>query len=140
MGLTRVKGFSLWAGEASGLSLVLDEPLSFWGGLDPATGEIIDRHHPQSGSSTTGTILVLPRGRGSSGASSVLAECIRTRSGPAGIVTRETDSMLLIGSLVAGELYGDRLCPIVVVKEGFEMLVDGRTTHIRPDGIVEQTT
>ncbi len=101
-------------GTAYGSTLVLDEPLSFWGGVDPITGEIIDRSHPQSGTVITDRILIMPGGRGSSSASSVLAECIRAGTAPAGIILEEPDPLLALGSLVAAELYPDRLCPVAV--------------------------
>ena len=68
----------------SGLALVLDEPLSFWGGLDPATGALIDTHHPQRGATVAGRVLVMPSGRGSSSSSYVLAEAIRAGHGTRG--------------------------------------------------------
>jgi predicted aconitase with swiveling domain len=86
-----VTGRVLVAGTADGTSLVLAEPVSFWGGVDPHSGEIIDRHHPQSGAITTGRVLVLPHGRGSSSASYVLAECIRAGTGPSGIIMAKPD-------------------------------------------------
>lgn len=104
----------LVGGIASGPVLVLDEPLSFWGGLDPESGRVIDRRHPQAGSRVTGSILVMPRGRGSSSSSSVLAEAIRLGTGPAAIVMADTDPIVMLGALVAAELY-DRHCPVVVV-------------------------
>ena len=101
------------AGEAEGLALVLAEPLSFWGGIDAVTGRIIDRHHPDLGACITGTILVMPGGRGSSSSSSVLAEAIRRGTAPAGIVLAVADPILTVGVLVAESLYDVR-CPIVV--------------------------
>ena len=68
---------ALVAGTAQGEVLVLDESLSFWGGLEPTTGEIIDRRHPQSGAILSGKVLLMRAGRGSSSGSSVLAEAIR---------------------------------------------------------------
>lgn len=103
----------LVAGEASGVALVLDEPISFWGGLDPATGRLIDVHHPQAGEVVTGRVLVMPSGRGSSSSSSVLAEAIRAGTAPAAIVLREPDPIVALGSIVARELYGTRV-PVVV--------------------------
>lgn len=107
----------LVAGTASGSTLVLDEPLSFWGGVDPITGEIIDRSHPQSGTVITDRILIMPGGRGSSSASSVIAECIRAGTAPAGIILEEPDPLLALGSLVAAELYPDRPCPVAVAVD-----------------------
>jgi predicted aconitase with swiveling domain len=129
-------GRVLVEGAAKGVALVLDEPLSFWGGVDPHTGEIIDRHHPQSGVSTTGKILVMPHGRGSSSASYVLAECIRAGTGPAGIVLRSADSIITLGALVAAELYPDRSCPVVVVAGAYGQICDGADVVIRGPAVV----
>jgi uncharacterized protein len=102
-------------GSARGPALVLGEPLSFWGGLDPATGEIVEATHPQRGRSVTGRILVMPSGRGSSSSATVLAESIRIGTGPAGIVLAEPDEIIVIGALVAAELYGTPI-PVVVAS------------------------
>jgi len=101
-------------GKATGYTLILEEPLSFWGGLDHATGEIIDRRHPQSGENVRGRMLCMPAGRGSSSSSSVLAEAIRAGTAPAGIVLREPDGIVALGAIVAQELYGT-IMPVVVV-------------------------
>jgi hypothetical protein len=102
----------LVGGAASGEILHLDQPLSLWGGLDPSTGVIIDRSHPQAGQSITGRIVVMPHGRGSSSSSSVLAEALRLGTAPAGFVLGEPDTILVIGALVANRLYST-MCPIV---------------------------
>jgi predicted aconitase with swiveling domain len=100
-----MEGRVLVEGSATGLALVLDEPLSFWGGLDPSTGRIVEANHPQRGESVTGRILVMPSGRGSSSSSTVLAEAIRLGTGPAGILLGEPDDIVVVGALVAAELY-----------------------------------
>jgi len=101
------------AGEAEGTALVLAEPLSFWGGIDVGTGRIIDHSHPDLDEIVAGRVLVMRSGRGSSSASSVLAETIRRGTGPVGIVLGVADPILTVGALVAHRLYGLR-CPIVV--------------------------
>jgi predicted aconitase with swiveling domain len=118
-------------GSARGSALVLDDPLSFWGGLDPTTGQVVDRHHPQSGTNVTGRILVMPSGRGSSSSSSVLAEAIRAGTAPAGIVLAEADPIVAVGALVAHELYG-RACPVVVLSgDAFSRIQSGDGVSIR---------
>lgn len=102
-------------GRGSGQALVLDEPLSLWGGLNPQTGEIIDRRHPQSGEIVSGRVLILPAGRGSSSASSILLEAVRAETAPAAIITAEADGILALGAVVAQEIYGQSL-PVVVLK------------------------
>lgn len=89
-----------------GPALVLDEPLSLWGGLDPASGEIVDAHHPQRGMQVSGRVLVMPAARGSSSSSSVLAEAVRAGTAPLAILLGERDLILSVGSAVAAELYG----------------------------------
>ena len=93
-------------GSAEGPALVLDEPLSLWGGLDASTGRIIDHHHPQHGTCVSGSILFLPFGRGSSSASSVLAEAVRLGTAPRAFVLQERDEIIALGSLAAEETYG----------------------------------
>ncbi len=100
-------------GEAKGDALVLSAPLSFWGGLDAATGRIRDPHHPDYGASVAGRILVMRNAKGSSSSSSVLAEAIRLGTAPLGVVMASPDPILTVGAIVARALYG-RDCPIVV--------------------------
>jgi predicted aconitase with swiveling domain len=107
---------TLVPGTAEGRALVLDEPLSFWGGVDPETGEITDVRHPQHGASIAGRILVMPSGRGSSSSSSVLAESIRAGTAPAAIVLGEADPILALAAIVARELYG-KTTPVVVAAD-----------------------
>ncbi len=101
------------AGTATAPALVLRAPLSFYGGLEAATGEIISHAHPDRGRIVTGRILVLPAGKGSSSSSSVLAEAIRLGTAPAGIILGRPDAIMVIGCLVARRLYGIAL-PLMV--------------------------
>lgn len=130
------EGRTLVAGHASGLALVLDEPLSFWGGVDPATGALIDTHHPQRGASLTDRVLIMPSGRGSSSSSYVLAEAIRAGTAPVAIVLREPDGIVALGAIVARELYGT-LVPVVVLEgTTYDAVVDGGpiVVEARDDG------
>ncbi|MGZ8756109.1 MAG: aconitase X swivel domain-containing protein [Acidimicrobiia bacterium] len=86
--------------------LRLSEPLSFWGGIDPESGRIIDASHPQVGESISGKILRMPHSRGSSSSPSVLAEALRLGTGPVAIVLDQPDPMVVLGVLVARLLYG----------------------------------
>jgi len=108
----RLGAFQL-AGEAEGLALVFSQPLSFWGGVDPETGDVTDHSHPGLGHNVAGKILVMPSGRGSSSSSSVLAEAIRRGTAPAGILLERPDPILAMGAIVAEFLYGISM-PLVV--------------------------
>lgn len=108
-------GVTLHPGEATGRVLVLDAPLSLWGGTDER-GVVRDRHHPQCGECLARRVVVLPAGRGSSSSASVLAEQVRAGHAPAALVLGEVDPILVLGALVAGELYG-RLVPVVALDD-----------------------
>ena len=104
---------TLVPGAASAPILRLDKPLSFWGGLDSATGTIIDRLHPQHGACVAGRILMMPTGRGSSSGSATLAEALRLGKGPAAILMLERDAIVVVGAMVAVELY-ELACPVAL--------------------------
>lgn len=114
----------------SGGVLVLEEPLSFWGGFDLETGTICDNSHPQVGTVLTDKMLVLRSGRGSSSASSVLTESIRSGVGPCAILMKDPDAILALGSIVAAELY-NLYCPVAVVQEqNWQTLVESKQASI----------
>ena len=106
---------TLVPGAPSGLVLQLDEPLSFWGGLDSATGAIIDRVHPQRGACVAARVLMMPGGRRSSSGSATLAEALRLGKGPAAILMLERDAIVVVGAMVAAELYG-LSCPVALAN------------------------
>lgn len=131
-----LKGRSLVAGSASGPALVSTEPLSFWGGVDPATGEIIDKRHERAGENVAGRVFVFPEGRGSSTSSATLLESIRVGVAPAAIINRRIDSILALGAIVADELYG-RTVPVVLLDESdFLKIHEGDSITIEPNGTI----
>jgi len=85
--------------------LILTQPLSFWGGLDPDTGRIVDRHHPQFGESIAGRSLVMPRTRGSTSSPGTLIEAIRLGNGPTDITLQHPDLTVMAAVKVAKLLY-----------------------------------
>ena len=114
------------------LALVLEEPLSLWGGMDPATGELIDAHHPQRGTNLAGRAVVMRSGRGSSSSASVLAEAVRAGVAPAALLLAEPDLILSIGSAVAEELYGVRVPVVVLPRARLEAIRDGEPVDLDP--------
>ena len=114
-GANTLTGRALHPGSSSGELLILDQPISFWGGVDHH-GVIIDVHHPQCGVSVAGKVLVMTSGRGSSSATAVLAELIRAKKAPAAMIFTECDIILVIGALVSAELYQIQM-PMVELTE-----------------------
>ncbi len=129
-----IEGRPLVAGEAAGEVLATDEPLSFWGGYDPGTGEFIDRRHPLSGQMGVGKVLVIPSTRGSSTTSAVLLEAIRAETAPAAILTAGADTFLALASIVADEMYR-RPLPIIALSESdFATIRTGDSVRVEADG------
>jgi len=126
-------------GSAAGTALVLEQPLSFWGGLDAVTGLICDERHPQRDESVAGRVVVMPAGRGSSSSSSVLAEAIRNGSGPVALLLGEPDGIIVLGALIP-RLLDQRTTPVVVlspgaysrVKTGDHVVIDGQGVRVSP--------
>ena len=144
-----LQGKPFISGSARGLALVSREPLSFWGGYDWKTGEIIDRRHPLSGSIAKGKVLVIPFTRGSSTTTAVLLEAIRAGTAPNAIITTATDFFFALASVVADELYHSPI-PLVAVSESvfakirtddqIEINENGVVTLIRPTHSLRATT
>lgn len=124
------------AGEARGSVVVLDQPLSFWGGFDAASGLIIDEHHPQTGSLLSNRIVVMPAGRGSSSASSVIVEAARLGTAPAALIMLEADEILTVGAIIADELYGTPIPVLVVDQADYDVLASAGSAVIAADGTI----
>lgn len=129
-----MRGRVLAPGSANAAAIILREPLSLWGGMDPASGQVIDARHPQRGENLAGRIVVMPAARGSSSSSSVLAEAARAGHAPAGMLLGEPDLILAVGAAVAEELYGVRVPIVVVAPDELALIVDGQTVAISEEG------
>jgi predicted aconitase with swiveling domain len=95
------------------------EGLSFWGGVDQCTGEVIDHTHSLYGQPIGGSILVIPNGRGSCTGSQVVLELLINDKAPAAIVLEHPDVIICTGVLVAEEFFGKTVPVLAVGVEGF---------------------
>jgi predicted aconitase with swiveling domain len=126
----------LVGGEASGELLVSSEPLSFWGGYDQVTGQIIDARHPLRGQVAAGRVLAVPFSRGSSTTTAVLLEAIRAGTAPAAILTVDRDPFFALASIVADEFFNCPV-PILSIDSGdFVKLRTGDLCVIHQDGTI----
>lgn len=94
----------LLPGTASGTVLRFDAPISFWGGIDPATAIVTLAGHPQRGESITGTILVIPHLIGSSSSSAVMLELFYNNLAPKALILGARDAILPVGAVVARQM------------------------------------
>jgi len=134
--LGTIFGRPLEAGAADGRVVVLDQPLSFWGGFDPKTGGIIDSRHPQSGVNLAGRVVLMRESRGSGTAPGSLAEAIRLGTAPAAIVLVTPDLNLAIGAAVGRRLYGRGLPVVTVTEDQLDALAEAPQLAIAADGAI----
>jgi len=131
-----IKGEVVIPGQAQGVALVSNEPLSFWGGYDWQSGEITDRRHPLSGQIAAGRVLCLPFSRGSSTTTAVLLEAIRNGTAPAAILTTGADFFFALASVVADELYTQAIPLIALSAADFAQLKSGDRMVLAQDGSI----
>ncbi|WP_291638747.1 DUF126 domain-containing protein [Bosea sp. (in: a-proteobacteria)] len=142
MGLTNmgVSAEILLPGEAvTAPCLALTAPISFWGGVDPRSGAIIDARHPQRGQCVAGMVLALPGTIGSSSASAVLLELVHAGKAPAAILIAEPDAILLLGLVVAREM-GWPTPPALKLPAAIQAGLAGKRLSIAKDGAISTAT
>ena len=127
---------SILGGHAEGPIIASAEPLSFWGGVSPETGSIIDVHHPLHGICLTGGILMMPSSRGSCTGSGVLLDLILTGRAPAALIFSEAEDVLTLGALIAAEMFGKPLPVLRLAPESFAALSRAKSARISATSIV----
>ena len=128
-----LNGRTLIAGCATAPVLYSDVALSFWGGIDPRTGRIVDQHHPLAGHSVAGKVLAIPDGRGSCTGSVLMLELLMGPHAPAALVLSATDPILILGVLVAQALLGRSLPMVQVNARDHAQLANARHLRIQAD-------
>ncbi|KAJ5770793.1 uncharacterized protein N7511_002844 [Penicillium nucicola] len=131
------QGISHVKGDASGKLIASDLELSFWGGVNPNTSEIIDRHHPLSGQYLQDNILAIPGGRGSCTGSSVMLELLLKDKGPKAMIFERQEDILVLGVIVAEEIFAKTI-PVVMLdpKDFHEILqFNGSDIYISNDQV-----
>ncbi|MDD3492241.1 MAG: DUF126 domain-containing protein [Candidatus Thermoplasmatota archaeon] len=97
-----MKARAIYPGEAEGEALVSPEPIGFYGGIDAATGVVIEKGSPLEGECVKGRVLVFPCGKGSTVGSYVIYGLQKNGVAPAAIINRETETIVATGAILAG--------------------------------------
>jgi predicted aconitase with swiveling domain len=119
-----LRGRPIVSGRGKGTALVSAKPVSFLGGVDPKTGEIIERDHNLRGENVGGKVLCFPHGHGSTVGSYVLYSLAKRGLGPRAIVNEEADPVVVVGAIIANIPMVDRV-DICLIENGDEVEVDG---------------
>jgi len=99
--MEQLKGRIIYKGKAEGEALVTSQPVSFYGGVDPATGVVIEKGHELQGQSVMDKILVFPTGKGSTVGSYTLYRMKKSGTAPAGIINRECETVVAVGAIIS---------------------------------------
>ncbi|KAI9042398.1 uncharacterized protein KD926_005476 [Aspergillus affinis] len=126
-------------GKASGTLIASDLELSFWGGVNPQTGEVIDRHHPLSGQYLGDTILAIPGGRGSCSGSGVILELLLNKKGPSALLFERREDILTLGVMICEEVFGRSVPVVTLDPKDFRRVLSlsGKYIHVNGDHIYE---
>jgi cis-L-3-hydroxyproline dehydratase len=118
------------AARARGKVLLCDEGLSFWGGVDPETGVIVDAHHPQHGEALAGRIVMMPTSRGSCTGSGVLLGLALAGNGPAALIFHEAEDILTLGAMIAARMFDRRIAVLRLSNEEYAALAHKTAVEI----------
>lgn len=97
-----VKGRSISKGMATGPALVSKDAISFLGGVDPKTGDVIEKGHALYGKNVKGTVLIFPGGKGSTVGSYVLYQLKKNGVAPAAIINVKSEPIVAVGAIISG--------------------------------------
>ncbi|MGY5853281.1 MAG: DUF126 domain-containing protein [Candidatus Thorarchaeota archaeon] len=121
-----LKGRRIYKGKVTGEALVTTHDISFYGGCDPETGEIVEKGHELEGKSISGKILVFPTGKGSTVGSYVLYALSKAGKAPLAIINKETDPVVAVGSIISEIPTVDRI-DIEKIKNGQKLEIDAES-------------
>jgi predicted aconitase with swiveling domain len=99
--MEQLKGRIIYKGKAEAEALVTTQPISFYGGVDPNTGVVIEKGHELQGQSVKGKILVFPQGKGSTVGSYTLYRLKKNGVAPAGMINRECETIVAVGAIIS---------------------------------------
>lgn len=125
----KMKGRIINEGNVEGEALVTKDPISFYGGVDPATGEITDKDNELNGVSIKGKILVFPYGKGSTVGPYTIYQLAKLGSGPLGMINSECETIVAVGCIISDVPAVDKI-DISQIKSGDKVRIDGDTVTV----------
>lgn len=120
-------------GKAEGEALVTREPISFYQGINPETGVVIEKNHELEGTNISGKILVFPMEKGSSAGAFHLYEMVKCKTAPKGIINLKADPIIALGAIISNIPMVDRLDgnPLELIKTGDHVCLDADNAIVK---------
>ena len=126
----KLTGRKIFKGKASGEALVTKDSISFYGGVDPETGVVVEKGHELEGISINDKILVFPSGKGSTVGSYVIYQMTMTGKGPKALVLNDCEAIVAVGTIISELPCVDQI-DVTKIETGMQLNVDGE------NGVVE---
>ena len=127
--MEQLKGRIIYKGKAEGKALVTEMPISFYGGVDPNTGIVIEKGHQLNGQSVKGKILVFPQGKGSTVGSYTLFRMKKNGVAPLGMINKECETIIAVGAIISEIPCIDKV-DVSKIKTGDEVSIEDNTVNI----------
>jgi predicted aconitase with swiveling domain len=125
----KLNGRVIYEGKAEGVALVSSSPLSFYGGVNPDTGEVVERGHELKGQSIKDKVLVFPHGKGSTVGSYVMYRLAKNGVAPRAIVNEKCETIVAVGAIIS-EIPCVDMIEIGKIKSGTPVKVDGASVEL----------
>lgn len=103
--------------------------MSFYGGVDPESGEVVEKGHELYGQSVRGKVLVFPSGKGSTVGSYVLYRLKKNGAAPKAIVNAKCETIVAVGAIIS-EIPCVDMVDIRRIVTGARMKVEGDTVQV----------
>jgi predicted aconitase with swiveling domain len=116
-------------GTVSGEALVSAKPISFYGGVDPATGVVTDKESDIDGKSISGKILVFPYGKGSTVAPYTIYQLAKNGKAPLAMLNKEAETIVAVGCIISDIPAVDKI-EIEKIKTGDKIRIDGELVSV----------
>ena len=124
----KLKGRAIFGGKAEGKALVTSSPISFYGGVDPDSGEVVERGSELAGQSVKGRVLVFPYGKGSTVGSYVLYRLAKNNAAPCAMVNAKCETIVAVGAIIS-EIPCVDMVDVGRIRPGVRVRVDGATVE-----------
>ncbi len=120
----KLEGRKIYKGTVEAEAIVTKDNISFYGGVDPDTGKVVEVGHELEGQSITGKVLVFPTGKGSTVGSYTLYRMKKKNTAPVAIVNKQIDTIVAVGCIISEIPCVDKI-DINYIKSGQKIFVDG---------------
>ncbi|MCL1978079.1 MAG: DUF126 domain-containing protein [Candidatus Bathyarchaeota archaeon] len=127
--MEQLKGRIIYKGKVEGEALVTSMPISFYGGVDPNTGIVLEKGHELEGVNIKGKILVFPQGKGSTVGSYTLYRMKKNGTAPIGMINKETETIVAVGAIISEIPFVDKV-DVTKIKTGNKIIIENENVNL----------